>query len=263
MTAEPEIIVPMSKAAAVKRIDAEAPAPVPQGDAFVALFERLARDPSIDPARIQQFLVMKREEEDRQAQRAYNAAMAAAQAALIPVARNKNNSQTSSKYADLAAIAEAALPIINGHGFGISCSEFRSDRENHLGVACDVTHAGGHGRHYEFHIPMDGTGLKGNPNKTATHAYSSSLTYGRRYAMCAVFNIATKDDDGNAAGGKAPPERITEAQVKELNDRIQKAKEPAATIQIIFERFKIDNIADLTPQQFITTSRQLKEKLGV
>jgi hypothetical protein len=242
---------------------APAPAPISQGDAFTALFERLARDPSVDPARIQQFLQMKREEEDRQAERAYNAAMAAAQAELIPVARNRPNDQTKSKYADLAAIAELALPIVHQHGFGVSCSEFRSDLENHLGVACKVTHASGHSERYEFHIPTDGTGLKGNPNKTATHAYSSTITYGRRYAICSVFNIATKDDDGNGASKKtAAPERITEQQLAELNALLQKTAEPAANVQITLQRFKVENLADLTPQQYALCVKKLNEALG-
>src|SRR5690606_288509 len=63
------------------------PAPVSQEAAFLALFERLARDPQVDPARIQQFLEMRRAEEDRQAMRAFNAAMAAAKAEFEPIVK--------------------------------------------------------------------------------------------------------------------------------------------------------------------------------
>lgn len=280
MTVEPEII-PVSTAvdpetaeprkgrkprvngtAVAKVDDAPAPAPVSQGDAFAALFERLARDPTIDPARIHQFLQMKREEEDRQAERAYNAAMAAAQAELIPVARKQLNDQTKSKYADLAAIAKAALPIIHKHGFGIICSEFQSSKPDHLGIALKVTHAAGHSERHEFNIPYAGAGLRGNANMTPTHAYASTVSYGRRYAECCVFNIATADDDGNAAGGKTA-EKITEQQVEELSARIQKTKAPAAYIQIIFEHFNVESLSDLTPKQFNEIGTQLKTKYGL
>jgi hypothetical protein len=244
--------------------EAPPPAPVSEAAAFAALFERLARDPSIDPARIQQFLQMKREEEDRQAERAYNASMAAAQAELIPVARNRPNDQTHSKYADLAAIAEAAMPIIHSHGFGLGFSEFQSHKEGHMGVACKVSHAGGFSERYEFHIPVDCAGLRGNSNKTATHAYGSTFSYGRRYATCGVFNIATKDDnDGNAAGRKNQPvERVTEEQLAKLNALLQKTQEPAASVQITLQRFKVDNLTDLTPKQYELCVKKLNEAIG-
>src|SRR5688572_4050692 len=87
--------------------EAPPPAPVSEGDAMLALFERMARDPQIDPARIQEFLRMKREEEDRQAVRAFNAAMAAAKAEFEPIVKrhlvdyvNKTGGRTTYKHED-------------------------------------------------------------------------------------------------------------------------------------------------------------------
>jgi ERF superfamily. len=243
----------------------EAP-PVPvittPGDAFLAMIERAARDPQVDIDKMERLFAMHEKMQAQQAKATFGAAMAAAQAELIPVARNKRNNQTSSNYADLAAIADAAMPIVHKHGFGIICSEFRSDKNDHLGVACTVTHAGGHSERHEFHIPWDGAGLKGNANKTPTHAYGSTLSYGRRYATCNIFNISTKDDDGNAASKKtAAPERISEKQVADLNALLQKTDEPAANVQIIFEHFKVGDLADLTPEQYRKTIAQLSKKV--
>ena len=186
----------------------EAAAPVSEGSSLIALIERAARDPSVDIDKMERLFQMHERVTARASQAAFNAAMAKAQAELKPVARNLRNAQTNSNYADLAAISDAADPVIHRHGFGVISSEFQSALPNHLGVRCKIAHADGHSESYDFNIPVDGTGLKGNPNKTATHAYGSTLIYGRRYAKCSVFDIATKDDkDGNTDGAKLTEEQ--------------------------------------------------------
>jgi hypothetical protein len=43
---------------------------------------------------------------------------------------------------------------------------------------------------------------------TKTHAMGSGVSYGMRYLLRMIFNLAIDyDDDGNAAGGRAKPER--------------------------------------------------------
>lgn len=170
------------------------------GGALLAMIERAARDPATDIDKMERLFHMHERVMARSAETAFNTAMAAAQAELKPVVRTLTNKQTNSKYADLAAISDAVDPIIHKHGFGVIASEFRSDLEHHVGVRCEITHAAGHSKSYDFHVPTDGAGIKGNANKTPTHAYASTITYGRRYAKCAVFDVATKNDtDGNAA----------------------------------------------------------------
>lgn len=204
--------------------------------ALISMIERAARDPAVDITKMERLFEMHQKVMNREAESAFNAAMAMAQAELIPVVKNKTNSQTHSKYADLSAIAEAAMPIIHSHGFGLSFSEFKSDKPEHLGVACEVTHAGGHGKRYEFNVPFDGAGLKGNANKTATHAYGSSFQYGRRYATCGVFNIATKDDDGNAAGAK-PMAALTDKQRATLKELIEQTE---ADLTLFCAAYKVE-----------------------
>lgn len=208
----------MTKAVARKEdsgSNVEATAPVSEGSSLIALIERAARDPSVDIDKMERLFQMHERVTARASQAAFNAAMAKAQAELKPVARNLRNTQTNSNYADLAAISDAADPVIHRHGFGVISSEFQSALPNHLGVRCKIAHAEGHSESYDFNIPIDGTGLKGNPNKTATHAYGSTLIYGRRYAKCSVFDIATKDDkDGNADGAKLSEEHVEVIQSK-------------------------------------------------
>lgn len=223
----------MSKAATstlpVQKMEVAPPATLPASEsaAVMSMIERAARDPSVDIVKMERLFEMAERVKNREAEAAFNTAMSAAQAAVKAVVRNRKNSQTKSNYADMAAIADAAMPTIYEHGFGVMTSEFESKRPDHLGVALDVTHSGGHSKRFEFNIPFDGAGMKGNANKTPTHAYGSTLQYGERYGKCKIFGIATKDDDGNAAGADAT---ISEDQIADLKEQIKKYEADTAKL---------------------------------
>lgn len=234
-------VEPKAKAVAKRKLEV-----VPANIDGMGVIERLVMSgASIET--IERVIAMNERQEDRNAHVAFNAAMALAQSELVPVIKNRANSQTHSKYADIAAIAEVAMPVIHKHGFGLSFSEFKSEKEDHLGVACEVTHGGGCSKRYEFNVPIDGTGMKGNANKTATHAYGSSFQYGRRYATCGVFNIATKDDDGNAAGAAASNELVNEAQIDAISLKI---KEVGANVEAFLKMGDVESIADIKASQY-------------
>lgn len=166
--------------------------------AFLSLIERAARDPSVDIAKMERLFEMQERAERRLAETAFNAAMAAAQAELEPVGRQSRNSHTNSSYADLATIAEQAQPIVSRHGFGLSFGTIQATLPDHIRMVCDVTHSAGHTKRYESEIPYDLAGSQGKVNKTKVQAFGSTTTYGRRYMMMLIFNIATADNDGNA-----------------------------------------------------------------
>lgn len=227
---------------------AQAPVSINESASLLGLIERAAKDPSVDIDKMERLFQMHERVTARAAEAAFNTAMAKVQAELKPVARNLRNKQTSSNYADLAAISDAADPVIHKHGFGIICSEFRSELEGHLGIQCEVTHSDGHSRPYRFNIPVDGAGLKGNANKTPTHAYASTITYGRRYAKCSVFDIATKDDkDGNAERQPENDTPITAEQIADLKERLRHAKLEEAKF---LTYGKVEKLEDIMASQF-------------
>src|SRR6202030_1307723 len=79
----------------------------------------------------------------------------------------------------------------------------------HVRIICDVSHPDGHSRRYHLDMPVDGKGARGGDVMTKTHAMGSGITYGKRYLLGMIFNLAiVKDDDGNAAGGRALTARI-------------------------------------------------------
>ena len=196
----------------------------------------------------------------QQDERAFNDKMAKTQARMRPVATDANNPQTRSRYASYAALDRALRPIYTEDGFALSFNTGDGAPENHIRVLCDVTNCG-HTRRYKIDMPADGKGAKGGDVMTKTHATGSAASYGMRYLLKMIFNVAVgeADDDGNAAGNIKPTERITEKQEKELTALMEKA---SVEKQIIFEHFKVSELSELTPTQHATAINKLNKKLG-
>jgi len=173
-------------------------------DASVSIFERLARDPSVDVDKFERFVQMHVEERARQAEQAFNVAMTAAQADMRPVVADADNPQTGSRYASYDALDSALRPIYTRHGFGLSFDTGDSPHELHVRVLCYATHRDGGKRTYRIDMPTDGKGARGGDVMTRTHATGSGTSYGQRYLLKLIFNVAIRrdraDDDGNRAG---------------------------------------------------------------
>lgn len=174
----------------------------------VALFERLARDPGASVEKIERLMALWERGEARKAESAFNEAMSRAQSEMRPVAADAENPQTRSKYASYEALDRALRPIYTRHGFGLSFNTGDGALAEWVRVLCYVTHTGGHARTYHVDMPADGKGARGGDVMTRTHAVGSAMSYGMRYLLKLIFNVAVgeHDDDGNGASGKPAPE---------------------------------------------------------
>lgn len=167
---------------------------------LMSVIAQAARDPNVDVSKMEALLKMKRDEEDRDAKRIFNRAFVRCKAEIKPVFANKDNRQTSSKYADALSLAHTIDPIMDKYGFAITYGTAPCDRQGYYRMVADLLHEDGHEKRYEADIPEDKAGIKGTQNKTSTHAFGSSMTYGKRYMKLLIWDIATTDDDGQAAG---------------------------------------------------------------
>ncbi len=171
--------------------------------AFLAMIERAARDPSIDIDKLDRLLLMRERENARVAEQAFNTALAEAQTEMQPIGTDSDNPQTRSRYASYAALDRAVRPIYTRHGFALSFNTADAPGAEQARIVCDVCHAGGHTRRYHVDMPVDGKGARGGDVMTKTHAMGSGISYGMRYLLRMIFNLAIdQDDDGNAAGGR-------------------------------------------------------------
>lgn len=221
---------------------------------FMSIIAQAASDPNFDADKLDRIIGAYERVSDKAAEKAFNEAMMRAQAEIGPVIRNKRNDQTKSNYADLDAVDRVVRPIYTRHGFALSFGTADSPHENHYRVTCKVSHEGGFSRDYQADIPADATGIQGSRNKTNTHAFGSSMSYGRRYLLMLIFNVATSDDDGNRAGSGAT---ITDEQVTVLRDEL--AKNGGDVIK--FCRFvKVDALADIPASRFNDALRTIRER---
>lgn len=166
---------------------------------LLAVIERAAHDPNTNVEKMERLFQLQERVLDREAEKAFSEAKHIAQSEMPQIKRTGKNDQTRSTYAELDEIAEQIDPIAHKHGFSMSFGTADSPLENHYRVTCRLRHRGTFYEDYHADVPSDTVGMKGNQNKTATHGFGSTMSYGRRYLKLLVWDIATTDDDGRAA----------------------------------------------------------------
>lgn len=122
-------------------------------------------------------------------------AMAKAQGQIKPAIRDSANPFFKSKYADLAAVAEACREALAANELCvIQGPETESDESGDIVVLHTMLlHSSGQW--------VEST-LKMRPVKADPQGMGSCITYARRYAFAAMCGVAPEDDDGNAASGR-------------------------------------------------------------
>jgi hypothetical protein len=195
---------------------------------LMAVIGRAASDPNTDVDKLERLMGLYERITDRSAEQAFHEAMNAAQEAMRPVAADANNPQTKSKYASYAALDRALRPIYTKHGFSLSFDTADGAPSDHVRVVCEVAHRDGHKRRPHLDMPADGKGAKGGDVMTKTHAIGAAVTYGKRYLLGMVFNIAVgEDDDGNSNGGSG--REFSEA-AKRAIEEINAIDDPAGLV---------------------------------
>lgn len=149
---------------------------------------------------IERLAKLQREMQDYADKVAFNEALHEQQAKMRPISADATNPQTKSKYASYTQLYNALQPLYSEAGFSLSFNTTDCPIPEHIRVLCDVSR-GGHTRAYQIDIPCDGKGAKGGDVMTKTHATGAATSYGMRYLLKMIFNVAVGEDDsdGNAA----------------------------------------------------------------
>lgn len=168
---------------------------------LASFIERAARDTEFDVQKFGELLRMQREVEHDQARKAFNRAMAAAQAEMQPIVRDAKNSHLNNKYAKLETIDAAIRPVYTKWGFSVRYGSAPSPHEGWIRITCTVAHDGGYFEENHLDAPVSTTGSQGGRMAvTPVQAIGSTVTYLRRYLLGMVMNavLADEDDDGEA-----------------------------------------------------------------
>jgi hypothetical protein len=221
---------------------------------LLEVIARAARDPNVDIDKMERLLAMQERVQARQAEIAFNEAMTAAQSEMRPISTDASNPQTRSRYATFAKLDKALRPIYTNHGFSLSFDEGDAPRPDYVRVLCHVAHVAGHSRTYRRDMPADGKGAKGGDVMTKTHAAGAAGSYGARYLLKGIFNVAIGEDDTD---GNVPIPSINQEQMSILNG----LAEVVGADKIAFCRYlKVGSIKDIPGNRYIEAVNLLSQK---
>jgi len=155
-------------------------------------------------------------------------------AKYIFIPKDKVNPFFGSKYADLSSINEAVNSELSSAGLAIT----QTIEIDGVGAPCLLTvliHESGEYISSQYAI---------KPEKDTPQGIGSAITYARRYAKCAILDIAAdEDDDGNAASEvKSKRERAPRKRAKAeppKKDKYLEMIESSTTLAATAEAFKL------------------------
>lgn len=166
--------------------------PEQSGSRAFALIEKLATDPTSDPAKLREILAVKQSWEADEARKAFARDMARFQSECPIIA--KGDEAYGKRYARIDRIHRETRGLRKECGFWFTWSvcEIKADVAYLEGL---LGHSGGHTVPIKQVIPLPDV-LKG---QNATQRAGSAMTYAKRYGECLALDIVTgEDDDGNA-----------------------------------------------------------------
>lgn len=220
---------------------------------------------------IERLIGLVEREDAKDAKRAFESAFLAAKQQLDGVKITKRGTITyegkpgkqggSIKFMRYDDIADVVKPILAEHGLTASYSyEYIATPPK---VVCVLTlrHSGGHSE--QFHgapLPM----IDGSGGKSDVQGVGSTMTYGRRYAIQASFDIVAEGEDTDGSGKAAI---IQEAALLELDDMLaecenKEAGAKARAMAWVTKEFRVAGLSELTADQGGRVKSMLAKKLG-
>lgn len=136
------------------------------------------------------------------------------------VSKSSDNPYFKSKYADLTAVIESTIPVLNKHGIVVIQSPVPPPFEGHLAITTMLLHESGESISGTAVVPL---------TKQDPQAYGSAMTYARRYSLASIIGLKTLDDDAESAVRSAP---VKQAEAKTFKGF------PGNTVTVVKEQAK-------------------------
>ena len=173
-------------------------------------------------------------------------ALIKAQSEMGSAVKDSKNPHFRSRYASLAAVIDAVIPVLNANGVGVL--QLPSIEGSEVRLTTILMHSSGQRLSSTVGAPLG--------KKQDAQAVGSAITYLRRYSLQSIMGLPVEDDDGNAASRpqRRQPQR---RQVPETAAPTQAEKDWAALIAAELEG------AGLSVQQFnVWAGRSNRQPLG-
>lgn len=167
------------------------------------------------------------------------AALATAQGLIKGAKKDSDNPFFKSKYADLAAVAEACRAPLSAAGIAVVQAP-SSTEDGRVTVTTLFVHSSGQ---------WIAESVSVKPKDDGPQALGSAITYLRRYALAAFAGVAPEDDDGEAAEGRkttakaAPPEMVAPKGFDQWFDDVNSLVQDGGTWEQFKEAWNPEHVA--------------------
>jgi len=183
-----------------------------------------------------------------------SAALAKAQAKLQNAKNTADNPFYKSKYAPLGEVLDLVRPVLAENGLAV-IQYPSSDDGKIISIHTMLVHESGE------YIDFDPLSL--TAEKITPQGAGAAITYGRRYSVSGIFNIASEDDDdGNSLekpqnGAKQPSKTINKSEVMVLEGLINKTETDKKKF---LDYYKVDKPEQMTKEMYEHALAVLKKK---
>ena len=220
---------------------------VKQENNFLNVVQQALSNPNMDMSVLKEMLAMQKEVMAQQAIIDFNNDFSLMSKNIPVIAHTKKSYSTT--YTPLEDIVNIVRPILSEYGFSVSFNNNQHEK-GFIEVTCQLRHKAGHMIENSLILPTEAA-TKG---MNAMQAVGSAISYGKRYTLCGVLNIATTADDDNNGFATNAKEEMSK---KPLSDaRLEKAIEQVNNGAITIE--SITDAYDLTNEQLIKIGREVK-----
>lgn len=218
-----------------------------------------AIEKGITGADLKEIMDLQERWEANQARKAFDIAMANAQAEIPTIVKNRlvafeatkpGGKDTSYRHEDLAEIVQTIRPILHKHGLA---HRFHTKQDMQNGglitVTCIIT---GHGHREE--TPLSSGPDQNGSGMNNLQRIASAVTYLERYTLKAALGLAASHDD-DAQGTTAETGTITALQLQELEALI---KEVDAKASNVCKACHVNSLAEMKQSQFDKAKAKLE-----
>lgn len=235
---------------------------VPAQPGMLELIGQLARDPSVDPVKLQAILDMQMQLEHRQAEIAFNEAFARLMTRLPRIKKNgfieyPPNPQAKTEagrkgsrvpYAKWEDVDTAIRLMLLDEGFWLSFDTEPPLPNGSFVRVGWLNHIGGHRRCAKTPpLPLDTSGGKNN-----IQGGGSTASYGNRYTTRDLLNLVFEgEDDDGVRGGR---ELINDEQLHQIQDLVS---ELGVDARALCETFGVTSLADMERPNFVACLNML------
>ena len=221
---------------------------VTQESGFLSLMQQALSNPNMDMSVMREMLNMQKEVMAQQAVIDFNHDFSLMSREIPVIAHTKNSYSTT--YTPLEDIVNIIRPILSKHGFSISFNNEQPEK-GFVTITCQLRHSKGHMIENALTLPT--TAVTKGMNDM--QAIGGAISYGKRYTLCGILNIATTAEDDNNGFSTNAKTELTKKPLTDsrLTAAIEQINLGNITLESVTEKF------DLTTEQSMRLGREVAQ----